>query len=152
MATLLQRQSSLPALGPPSAASVTQDYSAKARELGANIPPVIEDRRTANERGDVVVRRYVLGRFLGKVGSITATMRTPVTTRQLVTLPLAQGGFARCFKFTAVDRSRVIAGKVVDKASLAKSRARQKVRVEITAPKSYAATYSLRVLTYAVTR
>jgi hypothetical protein len=45
-----------------------------------------------------------------------------------VALYVAQGGFARCFKFTNIDRDRITAGKVVDKASLHKAKAKHKVR------------------------
>jgi hypothetical protein len=39
-----------------------------------------------------------------------------------------QGGFARCFAFTNPDKgNKVVAGKVVDKMSLAKNKAKQKV-------------------------
>lgn len=40
----------------------------------------------------------------------------------------AQGGFARCYAFTNVDKTKLVAGKVVDKMSLNKSKAKQKVR------------------------
>jgi hypothetical protein len=39
----------------------------------------------------------------------------------------AQGGFARCYAFTNVDKTKLVAGKVVDKMSLNKSKAKQKV-------------------------
>jgi hypothetical protein len=42
--------------------------------------------------------------------------------------PLIQGGFARCFKFLHREKNRVLAGKVVDKESLHKARAKSKVR------------------------
>ena len=43
----------------------------------------------------------------------------------------AQGGFAKCYKFTELSRNRVVAGKVVAKSSLTKSRAKQKLLAEI---------------------
>lgn len=41
-----------------------------------------------------------------------------------------QGGFARCFLFTS-EKGRVLAGKVVDKVSLAKNKAKAKLLAEI---------------------
>ena len=46
-------------------------------------------------------------------------------------LPRLQGGFARCFKFTNLDRQTTVAGKVVDKTTLARSKAKMKVRGEM---------------------
>ena len=40
----------------------------------------------------------------------------------------AQGGFARCFKFLNREKNRTVAGKVVDKETLHKARAKSKVR------------------------
>lgn len=70
-------------------------------------PDLVEDRRKRSDGSTKVVQRYVKGRLLGK------------------------GGFARCFKFTSVETNRVLAGKVVAKSSLTKSRARQKLLGEI---------------------
>lgn len=38
-----------------------------------------------------------------------------------------QGGFAKCYKFTREGTNKVLAGKVVDKDSLNKNKAKQKV-------------------------
>jgi polo-like kinase 1 len=57
--------------------------------------------------GDVAVRRYSKGKFLGK------------------------GGFARVYEITNCDTGKLYAGKVVAKASLTKSRAKQKLMSEI---------------------
>lgn len=71
-----------------------------------NVPDVVEDRREGD--GGVAVRRYVRGRLLGK------------------------GGFAKCYKFTAIDKgNKIVAGKVVDKSTLAKSKAKSKLLAEI---------------------
>lgn len=66
-------------------------------------PEIVQDKRKTSD-GRVVIRRYIKGKLLGK------------------------GGFARCYKFTSVEKNRVHAGKVVAKSSLTKSRAKQKVR------------------------
>ena len=42
-----------------------------------------------------------------------------------------QGGFARCYMFTSLSKSKVVAGKVVLKSTLTKERARQKLLAEI---------------------
>ena len=47
----------------------------------------------------------------------------------MLVCPCVQGGFARCFAFTNMDKNKLVAGKVVDKMSLNKNKAKQKVRV-----------------------
>lgn len=68
------------------------------------VPDIVEDRRT-DPSGNIVTRRYVRGKLLGK------------------------GGFAKCFLFTSAETGKVLAGKCVSKESLAKHKAKQKVRV-----------------------
>ncbi len=53
------------------------------------------------------MKKYQRGRFLGK------------------------GGFAKCYEFTNLDNKRISASKVIPKASLTKSRAKQKLMSEI---------------------
>ncbi len=53
------------------------------------------------------VRRYLKGKFLGK------------------------GGFAKCYEFICDETQQVYACKVVQKSSLTKSRAKQKLMSEI---------------------
>lgn len=63
---------------------------------------------------------------MGKDGRVT------VVRRYLQTRLLGKGGFAKCYKFTGLDRhnhKKVFAGKVVVKSSLKKKSAREKVRV-----------------------
>ena len=62
--------------------------------------------------GEILLKKYNKGRFLGK------------------------GGFARVYEFTDLDTKSVIAGKIIEKASLTKSRARQKLMSEIKIHKS----------------
>lgn len=84
--------------------------SAKSpRVSGADDPdrPQIVEEKVIKVNGEVAVRRYNKGRFLGK------------------------GGFARCYEFTSCETKRISAAKVVPKASLTKSRQKQKLMSEI---------------------
>lgn len=67
---------------------------------------VIEEQ-VVKPSGEVTIRRYSKGKFLGK------------------------GGFARVYEFTSLETRKLYAGKVVVKASLTKSRAKQKLMSEI---------------------
>ena len=71
---------------------------------------IIETLRKPN--GDILHKKYSKGRFLGK------------------------GGFARVYEFTDLDSKAIIAGKIIEKNSLTKSRARQKLMSEIKIHKS----------------
>ena len=71
---------------------------------------IVETLRKPN--GDILHKKYSKGRFLGK------------------------GGFARVYEFTDLDTKSVIAGKIIEKNSLTKSRARQKLMSEIKIHKS----------------
>jgi polo-like kinase 1 len=71
---------------------------------------VIESIRKPN--GEVIIKKYNKGRFLGK------------------------GGFARVYEFTDLEKKTILAGKVIEKASLSRSRARQKLMSEIKIHKS----------------
>ena len=65
------------------------------------------EEKIVKVNGDVATRRYTKGRFLGK------------------------GGFARVYEITNNDTGKQYAGKVVLKANLTKSRAKQKLMSEI---------------------
>ena len=65
------------------------------------------EEKIVKVNGDVALRRYTKGRFLGK------------------------GGFARVYEIVNQDSSKHYAGKIVAKASLTKSRAKQKLMSEI---------------------
>ena len=67
----------------------------------------IVEEKVIKVNGEVAVRHYNKGRFLGK------------------------GGFARCYEFTTLDNRKISAAKVVPKASLTKSRQKQKLMSEI---------------------
>ena len=63
---------------------------------------IIEEKIT-NPLGDPVVKRYARGKFLGK------------------------GGFAKCYEFTHTATGRKFAAKIIEKASLTRSKAKEKV-------------------------
>jgi len=84
---------------PSSSSSVRK--STKSRENDEPIE-IIEHRRKPNGEGHTV-HRYMRGKMLGK------------------------GGFAKVYLCTSLDTNRAYAVKVVPKANLVKSRARQKV-------------------------
>ena len=62
--------------------------------------PVIVEEKIVNYNGEVQVRKYLKGKFLGK------------------------GGFAKCYEFVNQETKVLSAAKVVVKASLTKSRAK----------------------------
>jgi len=72
----------------------------------------IIEERISKVNGDVAVKRYAKGRLLGK------------------------GGFAKCFEVTNLESKKVLAAKIIQKSSLTKSRARQKLISEIKIHKS----------------
>ena len=67
---------------------------------------VIEEK-IVKGNGELQIKKYQKGKFLGK------------------------GGFAKCYEFTSFDTRQVTAAKVVAKESLQKSRAKQKLMSEI---------------------
>jgi polo-like kinase 1 len=79
------------------------------RVSGADDPDraQIVEEKVVKVNGEVAMRRYNKGRFLGK------------------------GGFARCYEFTNLETRAISAAKVVSKASLTKSRQKQKLMSEI---------------------
>lgn len=63
---------------------------------------IIEEEINKSD-GNKVIRRYKRGRLLGK------------------------GGFAKCFEITNVKNGKTMAAKIIDKSTLKKKRAKQKV-------------------------
>ena len=63
---------------------------------------VIEERIT-KVNGDFFIKKYSQGKFLGK------------------------GGFAKVYHFENLENNKIMAGKVIPKANLNRSRSRQKV-------------------------
>lgn len=83
--------------------------SKSSRKSGTEDPDqggVVEEK-VVKVNGDVSIRRYNKGKFLGK------------------------GGFARCYEFVSLTNRKIMAAKVVPKASLTKTRAKQKLMSEI---------------------
>ena len=68
---------------------------------------IIIEEKVVRFNGDVCIKRYQRGRFLGK------------------------GGFAKCYEFTSSETKRISAAKIIDKTTLTKSRAKQKLMSEI---------------------
>ena len=64
---------------------------------------VIIEERISTVSGETAVRKYSKGKLLGK------------------------GGFASCFEFVNIETKKVTAAKVIQKNTLTKSRAKQKV-------------------------
>lgn len=88
--------------------------------------------RVRLENGEEVTRRYLKGKLLGKVSSSVVSGQRPRSRRfqpDISSSCLVQGGFAKCYLATCVDTGEQYALKVVSKASLQKSSARQRVRV-----------------------
>ena len=69
--------------------------------------PAIIEEKIVRVNGEIAIRQYSKGRFLGK------------------------GGFARCYEFCSTETRKLTASKIVPKASLTKSRAKQKLMTEI---------------------
>lgn len=84
----------------------TSQRQSRGRNESEGGPTLIEEK-IVKVNGDVAVRRYTKGRFLGK------------------------GGFARVYEIVNTDTDKHYAGKVVLKSSLTKSRAKQKLMSEI---------------------
>jgi len=70
-------------------------------------PGAVVEEKVTKVNGDISIRRYSKGKFLGK------------------------GGFARCYEFVALNSRKVTAAKIVQKSSLTRTRAKQKLMSEI---------------------
>ena len=68
---------------------------------------VIVEEKISNIMGEPLIKKYTKGKFLGK------------------------GGFAKCYEFTNMENNKVMAAKIIPKATLKKSRHRQKLLSEI---------------------
>ncbi|OMJ69980.1 hypothetical protein SteCoe_32153 [Stentor coeruleus] len=77
------------------------------RTLSESQEGQIVEEKIYKANGEISFKRYSKGRFLGK------------------------GGFARVYEFLNLDSKQISAGKIISKASLNKSRARQKLMSEI---------------------
>eukprot|EP00736_Rhodelphis_marinus_P009038 Rmarinus@m.20327 len=89
----------------PTVYSTTSDKAGMVPSLAPGEELVIENRK--NRHGEQVYRRYGKGRLLGK------------------------GGFAQCFEMRDLETGERYAGKVIDKRSLVKKKAKEKLISEI---------------------
>lgn len=64
---------------------------------------VIIEEKITKTNGDIVVKKYSRGKALGR------------------------GGFAKCYEVTNLENKKVLAAKIIPKATLNRSRAKQKV-------------------------
>jgi len=71
-----------------------------------NAQTIVEEK-VVKYNGEICIKRYLKGKFLGK------------------------GGFARCFEFTNLENKRLSAAKIILKSTLTKTRAKQKLMSEI---------------------
>jgi len=76
-------------------------------QTNSNPEPVIIEERITKVNGDFHIKKYARGKFLGK------------------------GGFAKVYHFTNLETNKLLAGKVMPKANLNRSRSRQKLMSEI---------------------
>lgn len=61
---------------------------------------IIIEEKITKVNGEVAIKKYTRGKFLGK------------------------GGFAKCYEVTNLETKRVLAAKIIAKSSLTKNRAR----------------------------
>lgn len=71
---------------------------------------VIEEKSSTG----AVIRRYTRGKFLGKVLQY-----------------FIQGGFAKCYELISHENNKKFAVKLIEKASLTRSKAREKVFISL---------------------
>ncbi|CAD8127828.1 unnamed protein product [Paramecium sonneborni] len=83
----------------------------KTNQEGAEQLVIFEEKITT-VNGQVAIKKYQRGKFLGK------------------------GGFAKCYEATNLESKKVLAAKIIVKSSLTKNRARQKLISEIKIHKS----------------
>ena len=71
------------------------------------VQQIVVEEKIVKYNGEVQIKKYLRGKFLGK------------------------GGFAKCYEIVNQDTKVLSAAKVVQKSSLTKSRAKQKLMSEI---------------------
>merc|ERR1711964_810710 len=81
-------------------------HTKKPTDFNLDNTQIIEEK-IVKVNGDVVIKKYAKGRYLGK------------------------GGFAKVYEITCMDNRKVFAAKIIAKASLVKPRAKQKLMSEI---------------------
>lgn len=80
-------------------------------QIDEKFPSLVEEK-IIKPNGDELIKKYKKGKFLGK------------------------GGFAKCYEFVCLNNKKLYAVKVVSKANLNKSSAKQKLKSEIKIHKS----------------
>lgn len=70
------------------------------KDINAGDGQIIVEEKVVRFNGDISIKKYLKGKFLGK------------------------GGFAKCYEFTNTETKRVSAAKIIDKTTLTKSRAK----------------------------
>ena len=68
-----------------------------------NAATQIVEEKIKHQNGEVSYRQYIKGKFLGK------------------------GGFAKCYEFVQCENKAITAAKIIQKSSLQRSRAKQKL-------------------------
>eukprot|EP00347_Sterkiella_histriomuscorum_P016927 403351315 len=107
-----------------------QDQNTDPTNQHSNVPQIIEEK-IINANGEETIIRYLKGRFLGKV-----------IYQFIINTNIKQGGFAKCYELRYAEpqntqqKNRIFAVKVVPKASLTRTKARQKLTSEIKIHKS----------------
>jgi len=76
--------------------------NAKSKDTPEDQQLIVEEK-IVKVGGETTVKKYSKGRFLGK------------------------GGFAKCYEFMSMETHKLTAAKIIDKATLTKNRAKQKV-------------------------
>jgi len=84
----------------------------------------------ATSKGEHSDQNAIIEEKITKIGS------DPVIKKYLKGKLLGKGGFAKCYEITSLDSKKVMAAKIIQKATLTKSRAKQKLISEIKIHKS----------------
>ena len=104
--------------------NVASSNKQPSKQMTAQQKKDAERRRRHAERFDQAVPQLIYEQVVSESGrTVTKTYRRGKL--------LGKGGFARCFVFTDLDTNHEYAGKVVQKSSLKRTRAREKLMAEI---------------------
>ena len=97
--------------------SKREDENKGVAPVGCSDQIIIEEKGSQSGHP---IKRYVKGKLLGK------------------------GGFAKCYEITSLDTKRVYAAKIIEKSSLNRSKAKEKLTSEIKIHKSLEFQYIVR--------
>lgn len=135
----------------PMGKSVHENNLIRMAEIHKETNPEVEmiyQIRYHSDGTEECVAAYVKGRFLGKVRhhplllsshfqNIYSKMNSRDSEHGFLTsfstsaLRINKGGFARCYEMRDISTGKIYAGKIVDKSTIVKPRAAQKLRTEI---------------------